>query len=653
MALIPTVSTVTPNDWNSVVTFSRDTQRAFQKLGSFLLGPASTPTFAGITFTGLTASRLVSTNASTALTSVSDLTAWVAGTANEISVASDGDGTVTIGLVDPLLVSKGGTGAATLTDHGILLGSGTDAVTPLGAATHGQLPIGSTGADPVLATLTAGSGVSIANAAGSITIAASAGGIDHNSLSGLQGGTTNEYYHLTSADYTELTGWLDNVTLVSNGVTDWTITNTVAAGEQGLNLSLVQGTNALTGTLRGVYSVVTNGNFASTGTIRAIEGKARAALSDLTGGNVGTLEGMSLSADAKNKTITTLRGAEIILDGQSGAAITTATGLRISNNFQAAVATTSYGLHIYRDSFDYTADILLSKGGLITGDSYLNQDCQTTGSPTFAGLTTTGDVQIQRTGVSGQYLDITNDISGCHLNLTTTSAKGLVLNSGTANSLSLQTAGTTAIHITTAQRVGMGGITIPNEVLEVGGKIRANTAFNLNGTDGSSNSGAGVPTAITISGGIVTSITKNDWLDQSVKVASTPTFTGLQIGSTGETPTVWIAVNESGRGALKLTNGLFSGFYGGETYPRFTFSRDMGGSGLAGIGLGDGGTAADSLFYRIGTGVIKVDNELRSATVRANTVFNLNGTNGVTAGPYTTITSITVTGGIITAISGS
>jgi hypothetical protein len=68
-------------------------------------------------------------------------------------------------------VGKGGTGAATLTDHGILLGSGTDAVTPLGVATNGQIPIGSTGADPVLAVLTGTSNqISVASAAGSITL---------------------------------------------------------------------------------------------------------------------------------------------------------------------------------------------------------------------------------------------------------------------------------------------------------------------------------------------------------------------------------------------------------------------------------------------------------------------------------------------------
>lgn len=70
----------------------------------------------------------------------------------------------------PTVVAKGGTGLATLTAHSLQVGNGTGNVVQLGAATNGQLPIGSTGADPVLATITAGAGISITNGAGSITI---------------------------------------------------------------------------------------------------------------------------------------------------------------------------------------------------------------------------------------------------------------------------------------------------------------------------------------------------------------------------------------------------------------------------------------------------------------------------------------------------
>jgi hypothetical protein len=146
------------------------------------IGMLSQPVYSGLTLSGLTASRLIATDASNALTSA-DLASWVTGTANEISVADDGDGTITIGIVDPLIVGKGGTGLATLTNHGLLLGSGTDAITPLGEATNGQIPIGSTGADPVLATITGTAGqIAVANAAGSITLSLAGGMGD---LSGL------------------------------------------------------------------------------------------------------------------------------------------------------------------------------------------------------------------------------------------------------------------------------------------------------------------------------------------------------------------------------------------------------------------------------------------------------------------------------------
>ncbi len=82
-----------------------------------------------------------------------------------------GAGTITIS--GTLVVANGGTGATTLTDGGILLGSGTGAITATSQPTNGQLLIGSTGSDPVLATLTDGTGITITEGAGSIEIASS------------------------------------------------------------------------------------------------------------------------------------------------------------------------------------------------------------------------------------------------------------------------------------------------------------------------------------------------------------------------------------------------------------------------------------------------------------------------------------------------
>lgn len=58
-----------------------------------------------------------------------------------------------------------------LTNHSLLLGGASTTLTNLGVATNGQIPIGSAAADPVLATITAGTGISVTNGAGSITIA--------------------------------------------------------------------------------------------------------------------------------------------------------------------------------------------------------------------------------------------------------------------------------------------------------------------------------------------------------------------------------------------------------------------------------------------------------------------------------------------------
>ncbi len=56
--------------------------------------------------------------------------------------------------ISPQIVSEGGTGAITLTDFGVLVGSGVAAVTPLAVGTDGQLLIGASAADPAFGTVT-------------------------------------------------------------------------------------------------------------------------------------------------------------------------------------------------------------------------------------------------------------------------------------------------------------------------------------------------------------------------------------------------------------------------------------------------------------------------------------------------------------------
>lgn len=71
----------------------------------------------------------------------------------------------------PVEVAAGGTGATTLTSNSLILGNGTSAISALGTATNGQIPIGNTGNAPTLAAITAGTNISVTNGAGSITIA--------------------------------------------------------------------------------------------------------------------------------------------------------------------------------------------------------------------------------------------------------------------------------------------------------------------------------------------------------------------------------------------------------------------------------------------------------------------------------------------------
>lgn len=82
-----------------------------------------------------------------------------------------------ITLFNDLDVTEGGTGVSTLTSHGILMGNGAGDIQATAEPSDGQLLIGDTGGFPILSTLTAGTGISIANAAGSITINGTGGGL--------------------------------------------------------------------------------------------------------------------------------------------------------------------------------------------------------------------------------------------------------------------------------------------------------------------------------------------------------------------------------------------------------------------------------------------------------------------------------------------
>lgn len=98
--------------------------------------------------------------------------------------------------------------ADTVTNHSVLIGGSSNSITSL-ALTDGQLAIGSTGVDPVAATLTAGTGISITNAAGSITINSVGAGFSWTDVTG-----TSQSMAVNSG-YTANNGSLVTLTLPS------------------------------------------------------------------------------------------------------------------------------------------------------------------------------------------------------------------------------------------------------------------------------------------------------------------------------------------------------------------------------------------------------------------------------------------------------
>ena len=112
----------------------------------------------------------------------------VIGTADKITVSADAvtiattyvgqTSITTLGTIatgtwegDTVAVDQGGTGATSLTDGGVLLGSGTGAITATAVLANGQLLIGDNSTDPAVATLTGTANqVTVTNGAGSITL---------------------------------------------------------------------------------------------------------------------------------------------------------------------------------------------------------------------------------------------------------------------------------------------------------------------------------------------------------------------------------------------------------------------------------------------------------------------------------------------------
>jgi len=121
-------------------------------------------------------------SAFTAETDVANITGFaayktVSGTSTNVRISgSEIESTLNLDnfAVGTLAVGRGGTGATTFTANGVLIGNTASAISATAELADGELLIGNTGNAPAPATLTAGTGVTVTNGSGSITIANSA-----------------------------------------------------------------------------------------------------------------------------------------------------------------------------------------------------------------------------------------------------------------------------------------------------------------------------------------------------------------------------------------------------------------------------------------------------------------------------------------------
>ena len=154
-------------------------------------------------------------------------------------------------IITPAL---GGTGVANPTAHTLPVAEGASNFHFLGPLTNGQLLIGSTGADPVPAALSAGPGISIANGAGTITISGTASGIGWTDVTGAsQAMVADNGYTANNAGLVTFT--LPATAAYGTGLA------VVGKGSGGWQINVGTGQNIQVGSLS---TTVTTGSVAST-----------------------------------------------------------------------------------------------------------------------------------------------------------------------------------------------------------------------------------------------------------------------------------------------------------------------------------------------------------------------------------------------------
>lgn len=357
----------------------------------------------------------------------------VSPTANNINTV--GTGSITI-------AGNPGTSTLTtqltgLTNHSLLVGAGTATITNLGVATNGQLPIGSTGADPVLATLSSTGGtISITNGAGSISLDVNGSKVGET-ITGNSGGALSP----TAGNW--------NILGASTAAGTTPVTTAGAGSTLTVDVQKSQAIAATDATKIGLsafdsadFTVDANGfvSASSTGFLKTLTGNSGGAISP-TANNINTLGTGSITIAGAGSTLTTQLTGLTNHAIQIGAGTATLTQLGAGTTGQVLQTNTgadpTWSTATYPSTTTINQILYSSANNIVAGLATANQGVLTTGAtgtPVITALATNGQLIIGST-------------AGVPAAATLSAGTGITITNG-SNSITIAASGTSTLNYT-------------------------------------------------------------------------------------------------------------------------------------------------------------------------------------------------------------